>query len=58
MPTTDDVREERKPSTHTSRARDAERDIDSLRGRDRGRGYRGGSGAVLLLLLVCSLSTA
>ncbi len=42
----------------TSRARHPERDIDGLRGRDRGRGYRGGSGAVLLLLLVCSLSTA
>jgi hypothetical protein len=50
LPTTDDVRVERRPSTHTSRARDPERDIDGLRGRDRGRGYRGGSGVVLLLL--------
>jgi hypothetical protein len=58
LPRTDDVREERRPPTHTSHARDPERDIDSVRGRDRGRGYRGGSGAVLLLLLVCSLSTA
>lgn len=53
-----DVREERRPSTHTSRARDPDRDIDSFRGKDRGRRYRGGSGAVLLLLLVCSLSKA